>query len=226
MALTLGAIFAIPFEKASWLSRARYHPPRTDSMTLHKGIVWSSHMFRRILFTVLLPLAALASTLTSKGPPLSIALPCFFAAMVGFLSTLAITECFGLIMETFDTSDIQPGMRGRPARRSVAARYEGQRTNFSCYPRVSAGLAITQSLMFVFAATATGVTGRVERKLGAMMATGVVAAVLLFLTLLLTAVLTRGKVVKMIPECEGPRHCTKRSHVGAGYVGKAQWDDT
>ena len=200
LALTLGAVFAIPFEKGSWLSRSRYRPPRTDSMTTHKGIVWSSHMLRRIIFTVLLPLAALASTMTSKGPPLSIALPCFFASMVGFLSTLAVAECFGLIMETFDTSDLQPGMTGRPARRSVAARYADKRTNFSCYPRVSAGYAVTQTVMFIFAATATGVCGRVERKLGAMVATACVAAVLLFLTLLLAIILTRVQTVKMIPD--------------------------
>ena len=157
-------------------------------------------MLRRILFTVLLPLAALASTLTSKGPPLSVAIPCFFVAMVGFLSTLAIAECFGLIMETFDTSDLQPGMTGRPARGSVLTKYRGQRTNFSCYPRVSAGFALTHCLMFIFAAAATGLGGRLERKVGAMMATGVVAAMLLCLTLLLTIVLTRVKVVKLIPD--------------------------
>ena len=200
LALTLGAVFAVPFEKASWLSRSRYRPPRTDSMTTREGVIWSSHMLRRMIFTVLLPLAALASTLTSKGPPLTIVLPCFFAAMVGFLSTLAIAECFGLIMETFDTSDLQPGMTGRPARRSVAAKYAHKRTNFSCYPRVSAGYAVTQTVMYIFAATATGVCGRVERRLGAMVATACVAAVLLFLTLLLTVVLMRVKTVKMIPD--------------------------
>lgn len=200
MALTLGAIFAVPFEKASWLSRSRYHPPRTDSMTVQKSMTWSSHMLRRIVFTILLPLAALASTISSKGPPLSVALPCFFAAVVGFLSTLAMAECFGLIMETFDTSDLQPGMTGRPARRSVVAKYGGKRTNFSCHPRVSAGYAVTQSLMFIFAATATGVCGRLEQKLGAMVATACVGATLLFLTLLLTIVLMRFKTVKMIPD--------------------------
>jgi hypothetical protein len=200
LALTLGAVFAVPFEKASWLSRSRYHPPRTDSMTVEKGIAWSSHMLRRMIFTVVLPLAALASTISSKGPPLSVALPCFFAAMVGFLSTLAMAECFGLIMETFDTSDLQPGMTGRPARRSAANRYAGKRTNFSCYPRVSAGFAVIQSVMFILAATATGVCGRLERKLGAMIATACVAAMLLSLTLLLTVILTRVKTVKMIPD--------------------------
>lgn len=169
-------------------------------MTLRKGITWSSHMLRRMIFTILLPLAALASTLTSKGPPLSVAIPCFFAAMVGFLSTLAMAECFGLIMETFDTSDLQPGMTGRPARRSIAAKYAEKRTNFSCYPRVSAGSAVTQSVTFIFAATATGVCGRLERKLGAMVATAYVVAALLFLTLLLSIVLTRVKTVKMIPD--------------------------
>jgi hypothetical protein len=65
---------------------------------------------------------------------------------------------------------------------------------------VSAGFAVTQSLEFIFVAAATGVCGRLERKVGAMMAMGVVADGLLFLTLLLTVVLARGKVVKMLPD--------------------------
>jgi hypothetical protein len=199
-----GALLATPFQKASVFSRARYHPPRTDSMTFQKSFAWSSHLGRRTIFTVLLPLAALAYTLTSRGPPMYLVVPCIFAAMVGFLSNLAIAECYGLIMATFDTSDLQPGMTGQPARKSVVERFRGQRTNFSCYPRVSAGFAITQSLKFVFGAVATGVCGRVERRLGTLKATAIVASTLLGLTILLTAVLWRFKAVKMIPILKNP----------------------
>jgi hypothetical protein len=168
-------------------------------MTFQKSVVWSSHLVRRVIFTLLLPLAGVSFTLASKGGSIPVAVPTVIAGCVGFLSNLAIAECQGLIMETFDTSDLQPGMIGRPTRRTTARERE-QRTNFSCYPRVSAGFAVSQGLSFLFAAIATGVCGRVERRLGAMQATGVVAGILMGLTLLLTFVLFRFRVVRMIPD--------------------------
>ena len=180
-------------------------------MTFKRSLVWSSHLARRVVFTVLLPLAALAYTLTSSGPRMPVAIPCVFAAVVGFLSNLALAECYGLIMEAFDTSDLQPGMTGRPARRSIATKVRALRTNFSCYPRVSAGFAITQSLSFVLGAAATGVCGRVERRLGTVKATAVVAGILMVLTILLTLVLWRFASVRMIPPFERePDSLTRR----------------
>jgi len=131
---------------------------------------------------------------------MAVVTPCILAGTIGFFTNLAIAECYGLMLETFDTSDLQMGMTGRPMRKSVVERYKGQRTNFSCYPRVSAAMAITQAMKFTFAAVATGVTGRVERRLGAKLATLIVAAILLGLTLLLTTVLFRWRTVQMIPE--------------------------
>ena len=210
LSLGVGALLATPFQKASLFSRARVHPPRTDSMTFKKGIVWSSHLVRRIIFTVLLPLAAIAYTLTSTGPPMLLVVPCIIAATVGFLTNLAIAECYGLVMETFDTSDLQPGMTGRPARKSVAERLRSQRTNFSCYPRVSAGIAIVQSLKFIFAAITTGICGRIERRLGTMRAMAIVAGTLLGLTILLTVVLWRWRTVRMIPSLSTHVHTLQR----------------
>lgn len=172
-------------------------------MTFEKAMVWTSHTVRRTLFTLFLPLAAIGYALTSKGPVFPVAVPCIFAGLVAYASNLATSECYSLIMLTFDTSDLQPGMTGRPARRSVIGRYQEQRTNFSSYPRVSAGLAVTQSLKFVFGAVATGIGGRVERRYGSMEAAGIVAGVLMALTLLLTVVLFRWKTVQMIPAHDG-----------------------
>lgn len=121
------------------------------------------------------------------------------AALIGFLSSLAIAECYGLLFETFDTSDLQPGMIGRPARQSTVCRYIDQRTNFSCYPRIMAGISIIQATKFGLAAVATGVTGRVTRSIGSMEATGVVAGILFGISLLLTIVLFRWNTVPMIP---------------------------
>ncbi|OAL33207.1 hypothetical protein AYO20_07524 [Fonsecaea nubica] len=205
LSLAFGSGLAIPFQKASWLSRARYHRPRTDSMTFQRAMIWRSHTVRRIFFTVFLPLVAIGYALSSRKPPFPVAVPCVFAAFVGCGSNLAIAECYAQIMLTFDTSDLQPGMTGRPVRRSVKGRRGEQRTNFSCYPRVSAGIAVTQFLKFVFGAVATGIGGRVERRYGGMQAAGIVAGVLMILTLLLTVVLFRRRNVQMIPGIQDRR---------------------
>ena len=196
--IPLGALLAIPFQKASLFSRARHHPPRTDSMTFEKRVSWTSHLVRRVVFMIILPFAGLAYTLASGGPQIPIGIPVLFAGLIGFLSNLAIAECNGIIMETYDTSDLQPGMTGRP-RRIIPENLHRKRTNFSCFPRISAAFAITQTFAFVIAAAATGTGGRVERALGAQTATAVVASILLVLTILLVAVLVRFKVVQVVP---------------------------
>ncbi|KAI9719319.1 MAG: hypothetical protein M1812_003649 [Candelaria pacifica] len=197
-AVPIGALLAIPFQKASIFSRSRRRPPRTDSMTFQRRVTWTSHLLRRLTFMISLPFADLAYTISSKGPPIHYMVPTTLAAFIGFLSTLAIAECNGIIMETYDTSDLQPGMTGRP-RSSLPEDVRRKRTNFSCFPRVSAGLAVTQSLAFLMAALGTGVGGVVERNIGARAATGVVAGILLALTLLLTVVLWRSWEVQVIP---------------------------
>lgn len=166
-------------------------------MTFEKRVTWTSHLVRRSIFTIILPFAGLGYTLTSDGSVHFMA-PILFAGLIGFLSNLAIAECNGLIMETFDTSDLQPGMTGRP-RHVLPEEAKRQRTNFSCFPRVTAGFAIAQTFSFLIAAGATGWGGVVERHLGAQMATAIVAGVLLVLTLLLFAVLWRFKIVQVIP---------------------------
>lgn len=145
-----------------------------------------------------LPFAGLAYTLASGGQPTNYMVPIIFAGLIGFLSNLAIAECQGLIMETFDTSDLQPGMTGRP-RRVLPEEDRKKRTNFSCFPRVTAGFAMAQTFAFVIAAGATAWGGVIERHIGAQTATTVMAGVLLILTLLLIAILTRVKVVQIVP---------------------------
>jgi len=167
-------------------------------MTFEKRVTWTSHLVRRALFMILLPFAGLAYTLASGGPHINVMAPTIFAGLIGFLSNLAIAECNGIIMETFDTSDLQAGMTGRP-RRDLPEEVRKTRTNFSCFPRVTAGFAITQTFAFLIAAAATGTGGAVERRLGAQTATAVMAGILLVLTLLLIAVVTRFKVVQIVP---------------------------
>jgi hypothetical protein len=198
MAIPLGALLAVPFQKASLFSRARRHPQRTDSMTFDTKITYSSHIVRRVIFTLILPFAGLAYTLSSAGPPTPFILPVLFAGLIGFLSNLAIAECNGIIMETFDTSDLQPGMTGRP-RGASGRSTKHKRTNYSSFPRVSSAFAIIQALGFLIGAAATSVGGVAERHIGQQAATGVMAGILLILTLGLFGVLYRFKEVQIIP---------------------------
>jgi hypothetical protein len=78
-----------------------------------------------------------------------------------------------------------------------------KRINYSSFPRVQAGFAITHSLGFVFAAGATGIGGMAQRSLGQRAATAVVASILFILTLVLLGVLVRFKKIEIIPKTRG-----------------------
>ncbi|KAI9682859.1 MAG: hypothetical protein M1829_006293 [Trizodia sp. TS-e1964] len=197
-AVPLGALLAVPFQLASFFSRFRHHGPRTDANTLQKRVTWTSHMARRTVFMLVLPFAGLAFTLASGGPPTNFMVPTMFAGAIGFLSNLAIAECNGIIMETFDTSDLQPGMTGQKPRGKLPEHIKRKRTNYSCFPRVSAAFAITQTIGFLLAAASTATGGAIERRIGAQAATGAVAFILLALTLMLIVVLWRWKQVQVI----------------------------
>jgi hypothetical protein len=198
MAIPLGALLAVPFQKASLFSRARHHAQRTDSGTFDRRVTITSHLIRRAIFTLVLPFAGLAYTLSSGGPPAPFILPILFAGVIGFLSNLAIAECNGIIMEAFDVSDLQPGMTGRP-RGASGERTKDKRTNYSSFPRISSAFAIIQSLGFLIGAAATGVGGVAERQIGQMAATGVMAGILLILTIAVLGILYRWKEVQIIP---------------------------
>lgn len=194
--VAFGACLAVPFQKANLFSRSRFAQLNTNKATLDKKVVWSSHMVRRAVFTLLLPLAGVCYAAVSSGPPIHISLPTIFAIGVGFLSCLAISECNGFIMETFDCSDLSPGMTGR--QRGSSAK-NPKRTNYSSFPRVTAGFAVIHSLAFTLAAGSTALGGHVTRRLGQQVATGVVAGILFLLTLLLLLVLMRFIEIQIIP---------------------------
>lgn len=193
--VAIGALAAVPFQKANLFSRARYQPSKSNRVTFEKQLTWTSHLVRRAVFTIFLPIAGVMYAVVSFGPPVHPFFPCFFAALIGFLSCLAISECNGIVMETWDCSDLQPGMAGR----SKNSKSPQKRTNYSVFPRVQAGYAIIHSLGFVFAAGATGIGGIAERHLGQRTASALVASILLLLTLLLLTVLVRFRKVEIIP---------------------------
>lgn len=196
--ISIGALAAVPFQKANVFSRGRHHQGMTNELTMvDKQFSWTSHLLRRAIFCIVLPLAGFAYTMSSGGPPIPVEVPVLFAALIGHLSGLAMSECNGLIMETFDTSDLQPGMTGRP--RGMSSK-SSKGTNYSSFPRVTAGLACCHTFSFIFAAGATALGGMAQRDLGQKAATGVVAGILFVLTLLLLAALIRFKNVQIIPE--------------------------
>ena len=107
-------------------------------------------------------------------------------------------------MEVFDTCDLQPGVNSRHRLQSMAETTRRRRTNYSSFPRVCAGFFCAQSLGFFLAAAATGVSGTVTRSLGAQTSTAIVAAILLFITVLLMLVLFRFTRVQVVPNGVGP----------------------
>lgn len=125
--------------------------------------------------------------------------PIVFAGALGFFSILAIAECHGLIMETFDTCDLQPGVNTTHRLQSMAVQDRRRRTNYSSFPRVTAGIFASQTLAFIGGAIATEVGGIMTRRLGAQTSTGVTAGILLFLTVGLTLILVRFRSVQVIP---------------------------
>lgn len=199
MSIAIGAFLAIPLTKAGIFSRERKSAFRTDSMTFQKQVTWSSHLVRRALFTLALPLMGLAYTVSAAGVPKPYMVPIVFAGALGFLSILATAECHGLIMETFDTCDLQPGVNTKHRLQSMAVEDRRRRTDYSSFPRVSAGIFASQAIAFTLAGVATLVGGSMTRRLGAQTSTGVFAGILLGMTIFLTMVLLRFKEVQVIP---------------------------
>ncbi|KAK5109913.1 hypothetical protein LTR62_006402 [Meristemomyces frigidus] len=217
LSLAIGALLAVPLAKASVLSRSRFTPQRTDSMTMRgPRLTWSSHLIRRCIFTLLLPFAALAYTLSAPGPTLHWSSPTIFCGLVGFLSNLAIAECVGLIMEVFDTCDLQPGVNTKHRLQSMAESTRRRRTNYSSFPRVCAGFFAAQSLGFFLAAISTAVSGIVTRALGAQEAVACVAGILLVITVLFMAVMYRYREEQVIPTSVFTRATTKKGSLAWG----------
>jgi hypothetical protein len=213
--IAVGALLAVPLTKGGLFSRARKQGPRTDSMTFEKQVTWSSHLVRRIIFMVLLPVAGVAYTIASPGIGVHFMVPICFAALIGLLQNLAIAECHGLIMETYDVCDLQPGVNSKHRLQSLAEIVRRRRTAYTSFPRVSAGIFVSHTVGFLVAAAATGVGGTMTRHIGAQVSTGVTAGILMALTLFLTLALWRFKMVQVIP-----------NHVFGTQVKTSEWTES
>ncbi|KAG6016142.1 hypothetical protein E4U43_004143 [Claviceps pusilla] len=195
--VALGALLAIPFQKANLFSRSRQAQLSSNLATLDRKVAWSSHFVRRTIFTLLLPIAGICYAAVSAGPPMHVSVPVMFSGFVGFLSCLAISECNGLVMEAFDCSDLSPAMTGRQKDGSGKIH---KRINYSSFPRVTAGFASIHAFAFVLAAGSTALGGYVTRTLGQRLSTGIVAGILLVLTFLLLLILIRFTEVQIVPK--------------------------
>lgn len=164
-----------------------------------KRFTYSSHLVRRIIFSSLLPLAGLGYCLTARGPPMHWSACVIFSGFVGFLTDLGVAECIGLIMETFDTCDLQPGVNTKHRLQSLSAATKRRRTSYSCFPRVCAGFFAAQSLGFMLTAGATVIAGRVTDSYGTQTAMSIVAGILAAVTVVFFLVVWRWKEVQVIP---------------------------
>lgn len=102
-------------------------------------------------------------------------------------------------METFDTCDLQPGVNQKHRLQSMPEETRRRRTNYSSFPRVTAGFFASQSLGFFLAAACTGVSGSITRAFGAQIAIAVVSGILLLITILFMIVMVRFKEVQVLP---------------------------
>lgn len=123
-------------------------------------------------------------------------------------------------METFDTCDLQPGINSKHRLQSLPATTAKRRTNYSSFPRITAGFFLAQSIGFFLAAAATAVSGILTRALGAQIFSAAVAGVLLLLTLLLLLSLLRWKGLQVIPDGVLPG---VRGEDGRGQLGENDW---
>lgn len=196
--VAIGALIAVPFQKANIFSKSRCTPQRTNSMTFDQTITWTSHLVRRAMFVLALPVVGALYVVVSTGPPMHVAVPAALAALMGFLSCLGISECNGMLMEIWDCSDLPSTPTICPPERLQSK----PRANYSAFPRINAGFAIIHSLSFALAGLATVVGGLLQRNIGQRAASGVVAGILLFLSLFLMAVLVRFRNLRIIPGCK------------------------
>jgi hypothetical protein len=164
---------------------------------------------------LLLPITGVIYTVVSPGIGIHPSVPILFAAAIGFFDALAIAECYGLIMETWDVSDLQPGVNTKHRVQSMSETQRRRRTTYSCFPRVMSGVFVSQSIGFLLAAGATGLGGVMTHNLGAQLSTGITAGILFFLTLLLTGTLWRFKSMQVIP-----------NHAFGTRIRTGEWDES
>ncbi|KAF2017662.1 MFS general substrate transporter [Aaosphaeria arxii CBS 175.79] len=200
MSVAIGALLAIPLTKANVFNGKRASLLLTSRKLLGNQVTWTSHSVRRAFFIALLPILGLGFSVSCGGPTTPFVIPILFAGAIGFASVLAVAECYGLIMETFDVCDLPLGMQIPHLMKSHSSTtQDGNRQSaYSSFPRVTAGIFVSQTFAFVGAAVATAVGGILSRRISTQLCTGIMAGILLLLTIFLIAVLWRFRDVRVI----------------------------
>jgi hypothetical protein len=216
-ALALGALLVVPTQLAVYYSTNFRH---RSSLAMHnrgyghKDV--GQHPYRRALRggALLLPLSSITLAISALGPPVHFMVPVCLAALVSFLSALVVAECYIIMMDNFDISDLpepllatgsgsisqgansthHPHGTQRPA--SLAPLDDDIFT--TSHPCLSSGLAIFHTFAFLFAAMAVGVSTHIVKGMGVRSGLGVYSAVTCVVTFGLTYALWRGKEVRLI----------------------------
>ena len=66
------------------------------------------HAYRRSFWmsAMMLPIASIALTLSTSGPPTHVMVPVIFAAIILFSGTMVLSECYLMLMDNYDISDL------------------------------------------------------------------------------------------------------------------------
>ncbi|KAI5781896.1 major facilitator superfamily domain-containing protein [Geopyxis carbonaria] len=216
LALPLGSLLCIPtqlslFYIVNFRHRSSHIMSNRNYGHSHQG----KHPYRWALWIggVLLPISSTALSIAADGPPTHFMVPVFFAAVLYFAGTLAITECFVVLMDNFDISDLpEPYISSASGSISQGANHTGyphgtQRPSSlssseddrftTSHPCLSAALAITHGLAFSFGAMAEGISPHIIDEIGVRKGLGVMAGFTVLFTLVLMQVLWRNKEVRL-----------------------------
>jgi hypothetical protein len=218
LALPIGGILAVPAQFSMfYLTNFRHR----SNVIMHNNNYGhenaGQHPYRAALWLSvgLLPLSSVGFTMTVVGPPMHFMLPVFFAALVSFSGTLAASECYLLLMDNFDVSDLpEPAFssdsssllprgtsRGPPngiqqSTRSIAS--AGRIAFRTSHPCLSAALAITHTIAFLFAGITIGVGSYLEESLGLRNGMAVATGITGAMTAGLVCALWRNKNVRLM----------------------------
>lgn len=168
-------------------------------MTMGEPISWHSRHLRQAILTLLLPLATLGLALSMAGRSVHFLIPTVLTGLVAFLTTAAMTECYGVITDTYDVPHLPTSGLGHRTGSQTADIAELERSSNSPTRRIGAAWAIVQASAFMLAAAGTAAGGMVKDRFGIQAAAGIAAGVSLVLTISLLAVLWPWKIVHIIP---------------------------
>ncbi|KAA8910269.1 major facilitator superfamily domain-containing protein [Sphaerosporella brunnea] len=216
-ALFVGALFAVPTQFSVYYSTNFRH---RSSMTMHNRNYGhrnaGQHPYRLWLWlgTFLLPLSSIMLTVSAMGPPVHFMIPTFLAAVVSFSSALVLAECYILMMDNFDISDLPEPLLGTGSgsisqgansthhphgtQRPTSLTQSDDDNFTTSHPCLSSGLAISHTLAFLFGAIAVGVSSNIVEGMGVRNGLGVYSAVTGALTLGLVYALWRSKEVRLV----------------------------